>query len=98
MLAPPVDGEATCSQWGVNLRCQNVRNPLESMARNPQALEFKAFQASRAFPEFSPPQYSGTIEADKEIKAFCKTVCGDYPVFYSIWEDGFGKFFEVFFL
>ena len=31
--------------------------PLESTAGIPQALQFKAFEASRAFPEFSPPQY-----------------------------------------
>ena len=31
--------------------------PLESMAGIPQALQFNAFEASRAFPEFSPPQY-----------------------------------------
>ena len=30
---------------------------LESTAGRPQALQFKAFEASRAFPEFSPPQY-----------------------------------------
>ena len=31
--------------------------PLESTAGIPQALQFKAFEGSRAFPEFSPPQY-----------------------------------------
>ena len=31
--------------------------PLESTAGIPQALSFKAFEASRPFPEFSPPQY-----------------------------------------
>ena len=31
--------------------------PLESTAGIPQALSFKAFEASRAFPEVSPPQY-----------------------------------------
>ena len=30
--------------------------PLESTAGIPQALKFKAFEGSRAFPEFSPPQ------------------------------------------
>ena len=30
---------------------------LESTAGIPQTLSFKAFEASRAFPEFSPPQY-----------------------------------------
>ena len=33
--------------------------PLESTAGIPQALQVKAFEASRAFPEFSPPQYEG---------------------------------------
>ena len=28
-----------------------------STAENPQALQFKSFDGSRAFPEFSPPQY-----------------------------------------
>ena len=31
--------------------------PLESTAGIPQTLSFKAFEASRAFPDFSPPQY-----------------------------------------
>ena len=31
--------------------------PLESTAGMPQTLYFKAFEASRAFPELSPPQY-----------------------------------------
>ena len=31
--------------------------PLESTAGIPQALQFKAFEGPRAFPEFSPPQY-----------------------------------------
>ena len=31
--------------------------PLASTAGIPQALQFKAFEGSRAFPEFSPPQY-----------------------------------------
>ena len=31
--------------------------PFESTAGIPQALQFKAFEASRAFPELSPPQY-----------------------------------------
>ena len=31
--------------------------PLESTAGTSQALLFKAFEASRAFPDFSPPQY-----------------------------------------
>ena len=31
--------------------------PVESTAGIPQTLYFKAFEASRAFPEFSPPQY-----------------------------------------
>ena len=31
--------------------------PVESTAGIPQTLLFKAFEASRAFPEFSPPQY-----------------------------------------
>ena len=31
--------------------------PVESTAGMPQTLSFKAFEASRAFPEFSPPQY-----------------------------------------
>ena len=36
--------------------------PLESTAGIPQTLQFKAFEASRAFPEFSPPQYGwGTL-------------------------------------
>ena len=30
---------------------------LESTAGMPQILQFKAFEASRAFPELSPPQY-----------------------------------------
>ena len=31
--------------------------PLESTAGIPQTLYFKAFEASRPFPELSPPQY-----------------------------------------
>ena len=31
--------------------------PLESLAGIPQTQQFKAFEASRAFPEFSSPQY-----------------------------------------
>ena len=31
--------------------------PVESTAGMPQTLQFKAFEASRAFPELSPPQY-----------------------------------------
>ena len=31
--------------------------PLKSTAGIPQTLPFKAFEASRAFPEFSPPEY-----------------------------------------
>ena len=31
--------------------------PVESTAGMPQTLKFKAFEASRAFPEFTPPQY-----------------------------------------
>ena len=31
--------------------------PVESTAGIPQTLQLKAFEASRAFPEFSPPQY-----------------------------------------
>ena len=33
------------------------RIPLKNSAGNPPNLSFKAFEASRAFPEFSPPQY-----------------------------------------
>ena len=36
--------------------------PLESTAGMPQTHSFKAFEASSAFPEFSPPQYgSGSL-------------------------------------
>ena len=47
-----------------------------------------------------PPSFeSGTRKADEKKKSkwfcqtkfFCKTVCGDYPAFYSIWEDCFWK-------
>ena len=31
--------------------------PLESTAENHKTLYFRVFEASRAFPEFSPPQY-----------------------------------------
>ena len=35
--------------------------PIESTAGIPQALQFKAFEGSRAFPEFSPPSTAGDI-------------------------------------
>ena len=33
------------------------------------------------------------FETVSRNEAFCKTVCGDSPVFYSIWEDCFAKCF-----